>query len=61
MLRANAIVPDARTESRVLLIPGQNVMFDSDLVELYGVKTKRWNEQGGWPTVSGSLVGGRTL
>jgi hypothetical protein len=32
-------------ESRISLIRGQKVMLDSDLAELYGVTTKRLNEQ----------------
>jgi len=40
-----AIVPVERIESRILLIRGQKVMLDSDLAELYGVSTKRLNEQ----------------
>src|SRR5689334_7425856 len=31
--------------SRILLIRGQKVMLDTDLAELYGVLTKRFNEQ----------------
>jgi len=45
MPRTNAIVPAGRIESRILLIRGQKVMLDSDLAELYGVTTKRLNEQ----------------
>ena len=32
-------------ERRILLLRGQKVMLDSDLAELYGVPTKRLNEQ----------------
>ncbi|MBI3311998.1 MAG: ORF6N domain-containing protein [Candidatus Omnitrophica bacterium] len=32
-------------QSRILLIRGYKVMLDSDLAELYGVSTKRLNEQ----------------
>jgi hypothetical protein len=32
-------------ESRIFLIRGQKVMLDADLAELYGVETKRLNEQ----------------
>jgi len=45
MPRTNVIVPAGRIESRILLIRGQKVMLDSDLAELYGVTTKRLNEQ----------------
>lgn len=39
------IVPIEKIENKVLLIRGQKVMLDSDLAELYGVETKRLNEQ----------------
>jgi len=41
----NCIVPLARVQSRILLIRGQKVIIDSDLAALYGVPTKRLNEQ----------------
>jgi hypothetical protein len=31
--------------SRIMLVRGQKVMLDADLAALYGVKTKRFNEQ----------------
>jgi ORF6N domain len=43
--KTSAIVPLERIESRILLIRGHKVMLDSDLAELYGVTTKRLNEQ----------------
>ncbi|MFI5172412.1 MAG: ORF6N domain-containing protein, partial [Chitinophagales bacterium] len=39
------IVPDEMVIQKILLIRGQKVMLDSDLAELYGVNTKRLNEQ----------------
>jgi phage regulator Rha-like protein len=39
------IVPDAVVMSKILLIRGKKVMIDRDLAELYGVETKRLNEQ----------------
>lgn len=45
MPKTNAIVPVERIESRILLIRAHKVMLDSDLAELYGVTTKRLNEQ----------------
>ena len=45
MPKAKAIVPAERIESRILLIRGHKVIFDSDLAELFGVTTKRLNEQ----------------
>jgi len=45
MPKTSAIVPVERIESLILLIRGHKVMLDSDLAELYGVTTKRLNEQ----------------
>ena len=39
------IVPREIIESKILLIRGQKVMLDKDLTQLYGVTTKRLNEQ----------------
>ncbi len=38
-------VSAAMIERRILLLRGQRVMLDSDLASLYGVSTKRLNEQ----------------
>jgi hypothetical protein len=40
-----AIVPIEVIEQKIILIGGQKVMLDSDLAALYGVTTKRLNEQ----------------
>ena len=40
-----SLVPAERIERSILLIRGHKVMLDSDLAELYGVPTKRLNEQ----------------
>ena len=40
-----AVVPVERIERVILSIRGEKVMLDSDLAELYGVTTKRLNEQ----------------
>src|SRR5215470_18035155 len=45
MPKTTALVPVERVESRILLIRGHRVMIDADLAELYGVTTKRLNEQ----------------
>lgn len=45
MAKTRMIVPVERIESRILLIRGHRVMLDSDLAALYGVTTKRLNEQ----------------
>jgi len=37
--------PMEQIASRILLVRGQKVMLDSDLAQLYGVSTKRFNEQ----------------
>jgi len=34
-----------RIESRILVVRGQKVIIDADLAQLYGVDTKRLNEQ----------------
>jgi hypothetical protein len=38
-------VPDGGIESTILLIRGERVIMDSDLASLYGVETRRLNEQ----------------
>jgi len=38
-------LPLERIESRILLIRGHKVLLDADLATLYGVSTKRFNEQ----------------
>ncbi|MDP3773656.1 MAG: ORF6N domain-containing protein [Gemmatimonadales bacterium] len=40
-----AIVPAERIESAIHVVRGQRVMLDADLAVLYGVTTKRLNEQ----------------
>jgi len=42
---ALALVPIERIERAILLIRNEKVMLDADLAELYGVSTKRLNEQ----------------
>ena len=39
------IIPSEDIQSRILLIRGQRVIMDSDLARLYGVPTRRLNEQ----------------
>ncbi|MFA5839800.1 MAG: ORF6N domain-containing protein [Candidatus Margulisiibacteriota bacterium] len=41
----NENMPIERIETKIFLIRGQKVMIDRDLAELYGVSTKRLNEQ----------------
>ena len=45
MTDANIIVPVERVERTILTIRGRKVMIDADLAKLYGVTTKRLNEQ----------------
>lgn len=40
-----ALIPLEVIEQKILLIRGQKVMIDADLASLYGVETKRLNEQ----------------
>lgn len=40
-----ALIPAERIESRILVLRGQRVVLDRDLAALYGVSTKRLNEQ----------------
>ena len=42
-----ALMPVERIEKLIYLIRGQKVMLDSDLAEIYGVTTRRLNEQVG--------------
>ena len=45
MAKEKSIVPIERIAAQIYLIRGEQVMLDSDLAELYGVPTKRLNEQ----------------
>lgn len=45
MIESHSIIPIERIERSILLIRGEKVMLDSDLAEIYGVETKRLNEQ----------------
>ena len=42
---SQSIIVTQRVQSMILLVRGQNVILDSDLAQLYGVPTKRLNEQ----------------
>lgn len=42
---ATGLVPTEVISSRILSIRGERIMLDADLAELYGVETKRLNEQ----------------
>ncbi len=41
----NELIPQELIERKILLIRGQRVMLDSDLAKVYGVMTRRLNEQ----------------
>ena len=43
--RKQSLIPMEQIEPRILLLRGQRVILDADLAELYGVTTKRLNEQ----------------
>lgn len=45
MSTKEVLVPDEIVISKIYLIRNQKVMLDSNLAELYGVETKRLNEQ----------------
>ena len=42
---SGAIIPVDQVQARILIIRGQRVIMDSDLAKLYGVPTKRLNQQ----------------
>ena len=45
MVDKKLMIPIERVEKAILLIRGQKVILDADLAKLYGVTTKRLNEQ----------------
>lgn len=42
---SNSVIPLEQIERKILLLRGQKVLLDADLAVLYGVSTKRLNEQ----------------
>jgi hypothetical protein len=40
-----ALIPLEPIENRIVLVRGRKVLLDADLAALYGVSTKRFNEQ----------------
>jgi hypothetical protein len=44
-MKAEALIPQEVIENRIYMIRGHKVMLDKDLATLYGVPTKRLNEQ----------------
>ncbi len=45
MNKKQSLIPVERVEETIMLIRGQKVILDSDLAKLYGVTTKRLNQQ----------------
>lgn len=45
MTKSTALVPTERIESVILSVRGERVILDADLANLFGVPTKRLNEQ----------------
>jgi len=45
MTDQHSLIPSEQIERTIVVIRGHKVMLDSDLAELYGVPTKRLNEQ----------------
>ena len=43
--RAKDLIPEKKILKIIMVIRGQKVILDSDLAALYGVETKRLNEQ----------------
>jgi hypothetical protein len=43
--KSRSLIPAERIERAILVIRGQKVLLDADLAELYGVTTKRLNQQ----------------
>jgi ribosomal protein L23 len=44
-LRKRSAIPDEIVMNKIIMISSQKGMIDKDLAELYGVTTKRLNEQ----------------
>ena len=45
MNEKKSIIKIGKIEQRILLVRGEKVIIDADLAEVYGVATKRLNEQ----------------
>ena len=45
MARQDLVILNEQIERRIFVVRGQRVMLDSDLADLYGVSTKRFNQQ----------------
>lgn len=45
MAKRKSVVSTERVKKAILLVRGQKVILDADLAKLYGVETRRLNEQ----------------
>ena len=45
MQKSQSLLPVEQVQGKILLLRGEKVLLDSDLAVLYGVTTKRLNEQ----------------
>ncbi len=45
MVRKQSLIPVESVEKTILIVRGQKVILDADLAKIYGVSTKRLNEQ----------------
>jgi len=43
--KSKDLIPEKRILKIIMVIRGENVILDSDLAKLYGVETRRLNEQ----------------
>ena len=44
-VKKRKVIPDEVVMNKIIMVRGQKIMIDRDLAELYGVSTKRLNEQ----------------
>jgi hypothetical protein len=44
-MKSKSIIPSEKIDRAILIIRGHKVMLDTDLADIYGVKTSRLNEQ----------------
>ncbi|MCF8295928.1 MAG: ORF6N domain-containing protein [Saprospiraceae bacterium] len=44
-MKNKSVIPNEKIDRAIIIIRGHKVMLDSDLAEIYGVKTSRLNEQ----------------
>lgn len=43
--KTNSLIPEEQIMSKILVLRNQKVMIDRDLADLFGIETKRLNEQ----------------